>query len=531
MRIINRYIILFTCFIGQTAYSQYSIPVESNYTRAIDELSIEKGGTAFTSIKPLNYSNFNDSLAIDSVLRFNIALPNEKQGWLMRKWRYENFLSVDTGIFRIALDPIFNLQIANDRNSHHNYLVNTRGIRLFGSIDNRLFFETSFYENQASFPSYLNDYILSSRVVPGQASTGYGTIDAAGNFKGALRTFKPGSIDFAYATGSILLKLNKHWEFSLGNGKFFIGEGYRSLLLSDNAFNYPFLKITTNYGKFQYTRIMAILQSDTLPEILSTANEKRLAGFNILSVAPTTWFNVLLFEGTIWQYPNSLKNISLDYNYYNPIIFINSALTNTRCNSIIGANLKLNLFKTIQIYGQAAFDKVNNIKIAYQTGIKYINAFGINGFYLQSEYNFSPPDFYSSGLKTLNYSQLNQPLAHPIGNNFKEFILISNYNYKCWQFNAQLNKALYGNKAIQLPEKKPANINDFIYSTPFIGSGTFTNLTYINLNTSYLINATSNRKVEAGFIFRNALIDGNSRQMNFFYIAFKTSLSNWYYDF
>ena len=531
MRAITKYFILTFCFLWQTAYSQYTIPLDHDFTRAIDNYSISKGDAIFTSIKPFNYSIFKDSIAVDSILKFNVKAPKDKKGWLLHKWRYENFFLVDTGNFKIALDPIFNLQFANDRKSGKNFIVNTRGIRLFGSIDNKLFFESSFYENQATFPSYLNDYILSSRIVPGQASTGYGIMNTDGYFKGALRTFKSGSIDYGYATGSILLRLNKHWDLSLGNGKFFVGDGYRSLLLSDNAFNMPFIKITTTYGKFQYTRIMAILLSDTLPETQNTALEKRLAGFNMLSFAPTSSFSILLFEGTIWQYPNSLQKTHFDYNYYNPIIFINSAFNNTRCNSIIGINVKLNIFKTAQIYGQAAFDKLNTTKVACQTGLKYINAFGFNRLYIQGEYNFSPSGFYSTGLHSLNYSQLNQPLAHPIGNNFKELVLIANYNYKCWQFNAQLNKTMYGNKGIQLPVKKSKYLTDFAYSTPFIGNGVFTNLTYVNVSTSYLINATSNRKIEAGFIRRNTLIDGNSRQMNFFYIAFKTSLSNFYYDF
>jgi hypothetical protein len=532
MRQTLKYMVFTLCFVAQTAYSQYSIPLEQDYTRALDNYSISTGTANFTSVKPFNYSIWTtDSAAIDSVLRFNINKPKNNPGWLLRKWRYENFLMVDTGLFRIALDPVFNLQFANDRKSGKNYTINTRGIRLYGSIDNKLFFESSFYENQANFPTYLNDYILSSRVVPGQASSGYGAIDTSGNFKGALRTFKPGSIDFGYATGSILLRFNKHWEFSLGNGKFFIGDGYRSLLLSDNAFNMPFLKATATYGKFQYTRIMAILLSDTLPKIQNTAKEKRLAGFNILSYSPTQWFHALLFEGTVWQYPNEKEGIKMDYSYYNPVILVNSVINGTRCNSIVGGNVNFNLFKTIQIYGQVAFDKLENTEVAYQAGFKYFNVFGIPRLYFQGEYNYSPKNFGYSSIKALNYSQLNQPLAHPIGNNFREFVTKLNYNIHCWQFNFQVNKALYGNNDALLTKSKSNYIHDYVYSTPFIGNGPYTNLTYASFSSAYLLNPTSNRKIEAGFIYRNALIDGAAKQMNFFYVAFKTSLSNLYYDF
>ena len=45
-----------------------------------------------------------------------------------------------------------------------------------------------------------------------------------------------------------------------GHGKHFIGDGYRSLFLSDNSFNYPFLRIETKLGKLQYTNLYAELQ-------------------------------------------------------------------------------------------------------------------------------------------------------------------------------------------------------------------------------------------------------------------------------
>ena len=41
-------------------------------------------------------------------------------------------------------------------------------------------------------------------------------------------------------------------NFEVGNGKQFIGDGYRSLLLSDAAFSYPFVKFTATFLKVKY---------------------------------------------------------------------------------------------------------------------------------------------------------------------------------------------------------------------------------------------------------------------------------------
>ena len=45
---------------------------------------------------------------------------------------------------------------------------------------------------------------------------------------------------------------NKIFNFQVGRDKHFIGDGYRSLLLSDNAPAYPFFKINTNIWRLQY---------------------------------------------------------------------------------------------------------------------------------------------------------------------------------------------------------------------------------------------------------------------------------------
>ena len=49
----------------------------------------------------------------------------------------------------------------------------------------------------------------------------------------------------------IAYRPNKIFTFLGGYGKNFFGEGYRSLLLSDNASNYPFLKLETRLVPFE----------------------------------------------------------------------------------------------------------------------------------------------------------------------------------------------------------------------------------------------------------------------------------------
>jgi hypothetical protein len=90
------------------------------------------------------------------------------------------------------------------------------------------------------------------------------------------------------------------------------------------------------------------------------------------------------------------------------------------------------------LYGQIIFDEFKfdelfggnqwwGNKFAFQTGAKYINAFGIDQLDLQVEYNQSRPFNYSHRDSTGSYSHFNQPLAHPLGSNFQEFVLLARY--------------------------------------------------------------------------------------------------------
>ena len=71
--------------------------------------------------------------------------------------------------------------------------------------------------------------------------------------------FKDNAYDFAYAAGEIAYTPNKMFHFRLGRGKQFLGEGYRSLLISDNSVNYPFFRIETTFGKLKYVNLWSVM--------------------------------------------------------------------------------------------------------------------------------------------------------------------------------------------------------------------------------------------------------------------------------
>ena len=77
-------------------------------------------------------------------------------------------------------------------------------------------------------------------------------------------------------------------------------------------------------------------------------------------------------------------------------------------------------------------------KYGYQLGAKYIDAFTMKNLDLQVETNRVRPFTYSHYDSVANYTHYNQPLAHPLGANFQEFIGILKYQpAPKWYINAR----------------------------------------------------------------------------------------------
>jgi len=160
-------------------------------------------------------------------------------------------------------------------------------------------------------PGYLSDYADATGVVPGQ---------------GRWKRFKTNGYDFASSSANISYSPAKFINFQMGIGKHFIGDGYRSLLLSDVSFNYPFWKITTTFGKknqFQYTKLNASLSSLTRRDEGSTAEAlfvRKSMSTHYFSWLASKWLNIGLFESTLWQTEDSSGTKPFQYQQLNPII-------------------------------------------------------------------------------------------------------------------------------------------------------------------------------------------------------------------
>ena len=181
----------------------------------------------------------------------------------------------------------------------------------------------------------------------------------------------------------------------------------------------------------------------------------------------------------------------------------------------------------MQFYGQFLLDEfiltefknhpdswVN--KYSYQLGGKYVDAFGVKNLDLQGEVNRARPFTYSHYSDVSNYTHYNQPLAHPLGANFQEFIGIAHYQpAPKWTIDA---RAIYYYKGLDssgrnfggnIFENYNTRIGDLGY---FVGRGAKAKCFNGTALVSYELK--QNLFLDASFQYRTYKIDNQPAQNN-----------------
>src|ERR1700722_12190553 len=157
--------------------------------------------------------------------------------------------------------------------SDKKYYQITRGLLIQGDIGSKFSFSSTFWENQASYPYYIRQFINESYVVPGN---------------GRPKGFGTNGYDFSMSEAYLSFSPSNHFNFQFGYGKNFVGDGYRSLLLSDNSFAYPYLRVTTTFWHLQYTNLYTIFMDPFADAATTVGNvegliQRKAGAFQYLS--------------------------------------------------------------------------------------------------------------------------------------------------------------------------------------------------------------------------------------------------------
>lgn len=414
----------------------------------------------------------------------------DRKKYASKKPMLKNFYTTPASLYEVhikdfdlVINPLIQVSISKESGNDQTLYQNTRGVSIRARLANKIGFYSSITDNQEKTPLYVRDFVAARKAVPGA---------------GFYKDFKVGGYDYFDARGYFTFNVTRYIDVAFGYDRNFIGNGFRSLYLSDFGNSNLFLKLNTRIWRFNYQNLfMELHNADN--RIGDKLIGKKYAAMHHLDMNVTKWLNIGLFEGVIFGRQNRF-----DFGYLNPIIFYRSIEQQNGSfdNSVVGLDFKANLKKKIQVYGQLLLDEFNLTEIkagngwwankfGIQVGAKYIDAFGIPNLDLQVEHNRVRPFTYSHNDSVANYTHYNQPLAHPLGANFSEFIGIARYQpAPKWLVQGKLiyytqgrdsSAQSYGSN-IFYPNIPPFRTGDYGYS---IGSGWKTNVFLASFLLSY----------------------------------------------
>lgn len=443
-------ILLSSNLIAQGTY----VPLNTDSYHQIDRLDIKYGKVLpipHTSVKPYNRkalgeyaeSMYNSNINFSSQDSFNVKyLLNDNPEWT-DSFNYEkkpfwkifyperaSLLRYEDDKFLVRVNPVLHVDLGQEFDNQFLF-TNTRGFELRTTIAKKLSFYTYIGENQVRFLSYIRDERINRdfQHIPGD---------------GYYKRYRETGHDFFAARGYMTFNVIDHLDFQFGYDKNFIGNGIRSMMLSDNSNAYLFLKMNIKVWRLNFQSIFTELvgQYDRGGDRLL---DKKYAVFHHLNYNVTNWLDIGIFESVVFSRSNHFE-----LHYLNPIIFYRSIELDMGSpdNVLIGLDYKANIFNHLSLYGQFVISEFNFSQItarngwwankaAVQQGLKYIDVAGIDNLDMQVEFNMATPYMYahrtrgsSPNEQTANYTHYNQELAHPFGANFREFLFVSRYRVK-----------------------------------------------------------------------------------------------------
>ena len=371
----------------------------------------------------------------------------DSQKTIGRFYQYPaDFFSIKTKGFDLHVNPVVHLRIGQDSRSNSTLYENNRGIELRATIDGKIAIYTMLSENQTQFPAYVNEVRDSVGSIPQE---------------GFWKLFGNSGSDFFRAESYVDVGVTEHVSLQMGYGRHFVGDGQRSLILSDCGNRYPYFRIETEIWRIKYTNLFAQLvgEAEFFPGGTLGSREfpKKFMTMHHLDVNVTDNLNIGLFESVVFGEPDSLGG-GVKFQYLNPIIFYRALeqQNGSPDNVILGMDFNWHLWKTLTLYGQLVVDEaiIKEIfngngwwgnKQGIQLGAKYFDAFGIRNLMLQGEVNGVRPYTYAHENGFTSYSHYNLPLAHPLGANFKEIIGKVDFQpFEKWRFQAVVVRSGYG---------------------------------------------------------------------------------------
>ena len=506
-------------FIFFAFFTKAQFNILNNDVKWMFDKELSKGDTILNSnINSLEAYFVFENLPSDS---YSYPIKSPFFNWMFNK----NIYGVKNDKYSFRLNPIFNVSTGSDK-----FYGSRRGGSARGTIGTKFKWVTSFYENYQNFDPKTNKIINYTAVAPGESEV----------------KNPNGPFDYSVSGGGFIYEFSTFFKLSAGHGKNFIGNGYRSLLLSDAAGNYPFICGDLSIGSVKYTSIIGEFIDFTNNLIGDGLKRKKYGSFHYIDVLASKKLKLAFFEAVIWEGDSNART-SIELNYINPFVILRPLEYNIGSpdNMLIGFNGSWDIHKYINGYGQIVLDELHSKnliynptwwanKYGYQAGVK-IHNLPLKNLIVQLEHNTVRPFTYSHRTSGMNYGHNYNSLAHPFGANFRELLGVINFRKQRFNINTKFVYIQGGEEFIDsISSGKDIfkSYNKRLYEDGYeIGYG----IDYKQLNWDTKINFLLNPKyllmLEIGYQNRTQWLDGNKENHHYLYGGFRTSLFNLYYDY
>ncbi len=490
------------------------------------------GSNVFSQIKLADLHYRNDTLSeifyLSSNQKINSFHSSVKPYVLNQPVKNESKLSIGTSndqSFGFKIYPLVNLSAGYDNITQYTY-TGGAGLGLDLSLSN-------FYVTGKFLPFYNQGGYVSDSI------THFSTL-----YPGASRAIAPN----VYFNSELMMafKANKFFTLIGGYGKNFFGDGYRSLLLSDNAPASPFFKIETSFSSIKYVNFFQVWQDIYEPLDQTKKAATKFSASHYLSWNITNNFNLSIFETVVMQGKDTTTNRGFDVNYLNPVVFYRPVeySLGSSDNVLLGLNMSFKTYKKSLIYYQLILDEflLSELKArsrwwankyGMQIGYKAKDLL-IDDLYFQTEFNFVRPFTYSHKYSAQNYGHLNSAVAHPIGANFYEVLGLFSYKKGAHQITNKLvysgygidtNATNYGQNIFHSYADRPENYDQTIMQ------GLKTNVFNNQLIYEYALAPEINLFLFAQYNYRYEVNAFQKKHNHYVFVGLKSRIWNKYNDF
>jgi hypothetical protein len=463
---------------------------------------------------------------------YNIPIKDTTHSWIARKLFAEHFIQKSGDDFFLAVDPLFNISIGKEQlqNTPDYLFQNTRGAQAFAQVNNKFSFYTAFYENQARFVDYQSDYFRErGEYYPNSGI--YIQSNATVPNGGRTKPFKTNGFDYASAISYVRYTPIKQLAIQFGNAPRFFGWGHRSLLLSDNAYNYTHLSIDWEIIKGLTYTFMRGKQLNLMRKVhtnmVESPYERKGIGVHYLSYRPIPSLVIGLFESSVYLRDEATTSQRVNPYFYQPVIGLNTLANggeSADMKNLIGLNIGWRFHPNHMLYAQTVSDDFSQLEYGFQLGYRTGNTFGIEHLRFQIEYNQASKNLYAADNQRMAYTHFNLPLAHTLGNGFNELVVRAGYQWK---------RIFIEAAAVYYEANQPMDAKTNLFQSKQVAfSENNTKVLNGSIELGYLVNPATRLRVFINANYRTSASDfGESLNYGVFSFGLRSALSNQYFDF